>query len=178
MIRLPVLFLSLICTAAMAADDATPAAKHHARPGPETTQELRAQVHTLDGQLFDAVFNSCDVDRLRPLVAEDFEFYHDKNGLSATSGTQFVENVGGMCARQKTGEDYRARRELDMATSEVFAMNNYGAIHTGVHRFYMLEPGKPEKLVEISRFSNLWRQDDKGNWTLTRVLSYDHRTTE
>ena len=42
----------------------------------------------------------------------------------------------------------------------------------------MLEPGKPEKLVEISRFSNLWHRDDQGKWMLTRVFSYDHRTTE
>ena len=178
MIRLAASILLFTGFAAIAAEEVVPAAKHHARPGPETTAELRATVHKLDGQLFDAVFSSCNADSLRPLIAEDFEFYHDKNGLSATSGTQFVDNVGGMCARQKTGEDYRARRELDAATSEVFAMNNYGAIHTGVHRFYMLEPGKPEKLVEISRFSNLWHQDDKGNWTLTRVFSYDHRTTE
>ena len=79
-------------------------------------------------------------------------------------------------------EDYHgspaAGLEAKQATSEVFAMNNHGAIHTGVHRCYMLAAGAPEKLVEISRFSNLWHQDDKGNWTLTRVLSYDHRTTE
>ena len=178
MIRFAALLLLFTSTAATAAEEAAPPVQHQARPGPQTTPELRAMVHTLDGQLFDAVFTRCDADRLRPLVAEDFEFYHDKHGLSATSGAQFVDNVAAMCARQETGEDYRARRELDAATSEVFAMNNYGAIHTGVHRFYMLEPGKPEKLVEISRFSNLWHRDEEGNWTLTRVLSYDHRTTE
>jgi hypothetical protein len=178
MVRLAALFLLLTSNPAIGVEDAAPAAQHHARPGPAITPELEALVQRLDRQLFDAVFNSCDVEQLRPLVAEDFEFYHDKQGLSATRGSQFVENVGAMCARQKTGEDYRARRELDVATSEVFAMNNYGAIHTGVHRFYMLEPGKPEKLVEISRFSNLWHRDDNGTWTLTRVFSYDHRTTD
>lgn len=178
MIRFSAALLMCTSTVGIAAEAAAPPAQHHARPGPKTSPELRATVHTLDRQLFDAVFASCDADQLRPMVAEDFEFYHDKNGLSATSGTQFVDNVRGMCARQKTGADYRARRELDAASSEVFAMNNYGAIHTGVHRFYMLEPGKQEKLVEISRFSNLWHHDDKGTWTLTRVFSYDHRTTE
>ena len=172
--------LILLCTStlALAADDVPTAPQHHARPGPKTTPELTAAVLDLDTRLFGAVFDSCDASQLRSLVADDFEFYHDKHGLSATSGTQFGDNVRGMCARQQTGEDYLARRELDTASSEVFAMSNYGAIHTGVHRFYMLEPGKPEKLVEISRFSNLWHKDDQGNWTLTRVFSYDHRTTE
>ena len=172
--------LILLCTStlALAAEDVAIAPQHHARPGPQTTPELKSTVLELDANLFGAVFDNCDASQLRPLVAEDFEFYHDKHGLSATSGTQFGDNVRGMCARQKTGEDYRARRELDAGSSEVFAMNNYGAIHTGVHRFYMLDPGKPEKLVEISRFSNLWHKDDQGKWTLTRVFSYDHRTTE
>lgn len=178
MIRLASLLLLSMSFTASSAEPTEVPARHHATPGPQTSAELKATVLQLDRQLFDAVFSRCDADRLRPLVAEDFEFYHDKHGLSATSGTQFVDNVRGMCARQETGEDYRARRELDAATSEVFAMNAYGAIHTGVHRFYMLEPGKPEKLVEISRFSNLWHHDDAGNWTLTRVFSYDHRTTE
>lgn len=178
MIRAAALFLLFTSTLAFAAQETAAPPQHHARPGPQTSPELKATVLDLDTRLFDAVFNSCDTEKLRPLVAEDFEFYHDKDGLSVTSGTQMVDNLRGMCARQQTGEDYRARRELDMATSEVFAMNNYGAIHTGVHRFYMLEPGKPEKLVEISRFSNLWHKDDKGTWTLTRVFSYDHRTTE
>ncbi|HWS25327.1 MAG TPA: DUF4440 domain-containing protein [Xanthomonadales bacterium] len=178
MIRFAALILLFISTLAIAAGEVAPPPQHHARPGPQTTPELKATVLELDAKLFGAVFDRCDTEQLRGLVAEDFEFYHDKDGLSVTSGTQMVDNLRGMCARQKTGEDYRARRELDAATSEVFAMNNYGAIHTGVHRFYMLEPGKPEKLVEISRFSNLWHRDDQGKWMLTRVFSYDHRTTE
>lgn len=176
-------FVLLLAATAVAADAPSDAPKpaapvHKARPGPTTSPELKATVGKLDQRLFDAVFNACDADKVRELVADDFEFYHDKDGLSVTSGTQFVDNIRGMCARQKTGEDYRARRELDVPSSEVFAMNNYGALHTGIHRFYMLEPGKPEKLVEIARFSDLWKHEADGSWKLTRVLSYDHRITE
>ena len=85
-----------------------------------------------------------------------------------------MKAVGEMCVRQRQGVDYRARRELDPASVKVYPLNNYGAIHTGLHRFYKkLENGK-EQLVEVAQFTNVWK-NEKGSWKLTRVLSYDHR---
>lgn len=172
------LLLLLLVVAQAPAAPALEASVHKARPGPTTSAALRDTVTELDAKLFDAVFNRCDADAVRALVADDFEFYHDKSGLAADSGKAFADSIRAMCERQQTGEDYRARRELDRPSSEVFAMNQYGALHTGVHRFFMLEPGKPEKLVEIARFSNLWKQEADGSWKLSRVFSYDHRVVE
>lgn len=171
--------LALLCvlgTTARAADDAPPA--HHARPGPEQTPALTDTIRAQDQKLFAAVFDDCDTAALETLVDADFEFFHDKDGKNASSGAEFVASIAGMCERQRAGTDYRARRELDMDTLGVYPMNKYGAVETGVHRFYMLEPGKPEKLVEISRFTMLWRQAEDGSWKLSRVISYDHRVTQ
>ncbi len=63
-----------------------------------------------------------------------------------------------------------------VAVSPGCAMANYGAVQVGEHRFYQLLPGKPEKLVEISLFTSVWKKDANG-WKLARVLSYDHRLT-
>lgn len=145
--------------------------------GPTATKELFDEIAEKDRMLFDAVFNTCDIQALAALVAGDFEMYHDKGGLVATSGAQFVENIRGMCERQKTGEDYRARRELVEGSLEVFPLNNYGAIEVGVHRFYKKTEGQPDKLVEIARFTQVWKKDASG-WKLARVLSYDHKLTE
>ena len=79
-----------------------------------------------------------------------------------------------MCERQKLGTDYRARRELDSASVKVYPLNNYGAIHMGLHRFYKKLEGGKEQLVEVSLFTNIWKNEN-GAWKLTRVLSYDHR---
>jgi hypothetical protein len=114
---------------------------------------------------------------LATLVTEDFEMYHDKGGLIATSGAQFVKSIEGMCARRKTGEDYRARRELVAGSMKVYPLNNYGAVQVGEHRFYQLLPGKPEKLVEVALFTQVWKKG-AGSWKLARVLSYDHRLTD
>ena len=141
---------------------------------PPASSELIAIISAKDRQLFDAVFETCDIKALAALVAEDFEFYHDKSGLAANSGSEFVKSVGEMCERQKLGTDYRARRELDSSSVKVYPLNNYGAIHMGLHRFYKKLEGGKEQLVEVSLFTNIWKHEN-GAWKLTRVLSYDHR---
>ena len=145
--------------------------------GPVPTKELHDEIAAMDKKLFDAVFETCDVQTLAGLVTDDFEMYHDKGGLVATSGAQFVENIRGMCERQKTGVDYRARRELVEGSLEVYPLNNYGAVEVGVHRFYKKTPGQPDKLVEIAKLTQVWKKED-GRWKLARVLSYDHKLTE
>jgi hypothetical protein len=144
--------------------------------GPAQTKELFDAIAAADQILFSAFFDRCDTALVATLVTDDFEMFHDKNGYMAKSGKEFLEGVGGTCARQKTGEDYRARRELVSASLKVYPLNNYGAVEVGVHRFYQLLPGKPEKLVEISQFTHVWKKEESG-WKLARVLSYDHKLT-
>ena len=147
------------------------------RAGPAQSQALQDEIAAMDLKLFAAGFDTCDIAALATMVTDDFEFFHDKDGLSSTSGAQFVKAIEGTCARQKTGEDYRARRELVAGSLQVYPLNNYGAIEIGRHRFYQLLPGEPEKLVEVSQFTNVWKKDETG-WKLARVLSYDHRLTD
>jgi hypothetical protein len=162
------------CLALMAAVFLATGAAAQPRSGPSQSQELTAEIAEKDGVFFDALFNKCDVETLGAMVTEDFEFYHDKGGMTASSRDQFVSSIRGLCERQKTGEDYRARREL--ISMEVYPLNNYGAVQVGVHRFYQKIEGKGEKLVEISKFTNLWKKDGDV-WRMSRVLSYDHQLT-
>jgi hypothetical protein len=148
-----------------------------ARAGPRPTQALSDEIAAKDRELFSAVFDRCDAKALAALVTDDFEMYHDKGGQTSTSGAQFVRDIEAMCARQKTGEDYRARRELVAGTMKVYPLEKYGAIQVGEHRFYRLFPDKPEKLVEVALFTHVWKKDANG-WRLARVLSYDHRLTD
>ncbi len=147
------------------------------RAGPGQTRELHDEIAAMDRMLFAAVFDTCDIATLATLVTDDFEFFHDKDGHSSRSGAQFVKAIEGTCERQKTGEDYRARRELESGSMHVYPLNNYGAIQVGRNRFYQLLPGEPERLVEVSQFTNLWKKDATG-WKLARVLSYDHKLTD
>ena len=148
-------------------------AQHPVRPGPVATKALADTITALDAKLFDLVFITCDADGLQSLVADDFEMYHDKFGKVASTGSQFIANIRDGCEKQAAGTNVRARRELLPETSRVYPMENLGALHEGVHRFYGLETGKPDVLRETGRFMNLWTRTN-GTWKLSRVLSYDH----
>ncbi len=152
----------------------TTAAAQSQSPRSSASQQMFDELAVKDGELFGAVFNNCNPDKLKELLTEDFEFYHDKFGQIAKSGAEFVEAIRGMCERQKKGTDYRARRELVKNSLQVYPLNNYGAIQTGAHRFYKLTEGKKDELTETAVFTHLWKKDN-GQWKLARVLSYDHR---
>ncbi|MES1263650.1 MAG: nuclear transport factor 2 family protein, partial [Peristeroidobacter soli] len=114
------------------------------RAGPAQTQQQFDEVAAADQALFSAFFDRCDTEALAKMVTDDFEMFHDKNGYMTKSGEEFLKGIKETCARQKTGEDYRARRELVPGTLKVYPLENYGAIEIGVHKFYQLLPGKPE----------------------------------
>lgn len=178
MIRSLVLLVSLAVLASCSSTAQSSIPNVNLTPGPAATQELFDEIAQHDSALFDAAFKTCDADRLGELVTEDFEFYHDKHGLSATSGAQFVELFRGGCERQRQGIDFRARRELVQGSMAVYPLNNYGAVQVGVHRFYAIAEGKQDQLTETARFTHVWKKEEDGRWRISRALSYDHRLAE
>ena len=115
--------------------------------------------------LFDA-YNSCQLDKLGSLVAEDPEFYHDKTGLAL--GRQLFVNAikNNICGK--------VHRELVPGTLEVYPIEGYGAVEIGVHRF--THPNDPHKLGE-AKFVTLWQHKD-GSWQITRAISFDHHAAK
>ncbi|WP_159092232.1 DUF4440 domain-containing protein [Aquimarina sp. Aq107] len=118
-------------------------------------------------------YNTCNISTFKTFFVEDFEFYHDKGGL--TSGlTKMMSSVeNGLC----NPENPRVRREVVEGSVQVYPLNNYGAIITGEHVFYVSEKGKKEKLAEIAKFTHVWQHKDE-QWKMTRVLSYDHQPAQ
>lgn len=171
------LVLLLAAASASAGKSGPPEAPIHLTPGAAPpSPELVAELAQMDRQLFDAVFG-CKPGLLKTLVADDFEFFHDKHGLTTQSGTQFVENIAAMCQRQAAGTDFRARRELVPGSMSVHVIGNYGAMQMGTHRFFALRAGKPDRLTETGKFIDLWKREGE-TWKLARVISYDHQLAE
>ena len=160
-----------------AGGDQKPHAAVNLRAGPAATQALFDEIAAADKALFDAVFDTCDAKAVRELVADDFEFYHDKDGLNETSGAHFVDDIAKHCERIEQGVDFRARRELVKGSMAVYPLNNYGAVETGRHDFYAIEAGKPDRMTESAQFLHLWKKDGD-HWKLTRVVSYDHKLAQ
>ena len=103
------------------------------------------------------------------VIAADFEFYHDKGGL--TRGREpMLAMEEERCGRTET----TLRREVVDGSLAVFPLARYGAVQQGMHRFYLSEKGGQERLIEIARFMHVWRQNGDG-WEIIRAISYDHR---
>jgi hypothetical protein len=146
-------------------------------PGPIASEKLFVELAEQDRKLFDLVFVRCDPDQLAEMLADDFEFYHDKFGKVASSPAQFVANIRTGCEAQRAGTNVRARRELIEGSMVVYPINNYGAIQAGSHRFFGIEGGKPDTLRETGKFFHLWTLEDR-KWQLSRVFSFDHHPAQ
>lgn len=135
--------------------------------------ELFAVIETQDKVVFEAGYNRCDIEALEAVVSDSLEYYHDEHGVTSSKDAFVAAIRDGICQL-----DYKPRRELVEGSMEVFPLKSsgslYGAIQTGMHRFYAKYQGEDEKLTSIASFTILWLLED-GRWKMARVLSYDHR---
>lgn len=129
-------------------------------PKDMTRAELAATIKRLDAELFSA-YNNCDLEKFGSFFPEHLEFYHDQTGGGPMTREQLVAAIRqNICGK--------VHREL--VSIEVFPMNNYGALETGVHRFS--HPGIDTDQGD-AKFVELWKYEG-GRWWMTVVISYDH----
>ena len=125
--------------------------------------DLKTRLAALDKELFDA-YNSCDLTKFGALFdSTNIEFYHDKGGLMSSLPPIVEATRKNICGK--------VRREL--VSMEVYPVPGYGAIQTGLHKFYNRSSGK-EETGPAAKFLHIWHEDNGGQWKLTRVVSYDH----
>ena len=140
---------------------------------PKTSSEagkLFETIKALDHAFFEA-YNKCDVPKMASLFTDDVEFYHEKRGVVTSRKT-----VADLLSANLCGDpNNKVRRELVEGSLRVYAIDNYGALEVGEHRFYLTQKGQEEKLDGIGQFTNLWQLKD-GEWKMSRVLSYGFRS--
>lgn len=139
----------------------------------DKSSELFTILKIKDSLLFNVGFNTCDISQFENLVSDNFEFYHDKSGVTS-SKSAFISSIkDGLCKLP-----YKPRRELMEGSLEVYPLEKngvlYGAIQMGRHRFYAVEKDKTEHLTGVARFTHVWLIEH-GSWKLSRGLSYDHQ---
>ena len=131
-----------------------------------TSGELYDSIANVDSVFFNA-FNTKDLDKLETFLSNSLEFYHDLGGV-----TNYTQNID---AFKRTFESERkVRRELVKGTLEVYPIKDYGAVETGIHRFYATEKGQQEQLSSEAKFVQVW-QKKNGVWKITRIISYGHQ---
>lgn len=147
---------------------------------PEMEAELLAQEQTtvlyntiaaMDSLYFSAQ-NNCDLEKYASYLAEDFEFFHDKAGLTSSKAEE-MSDMAIFC-----GEEQRSRqplrRELTKGTLKVYPMDNYGALQFCDHVFYLQINDGTEKVVGSGKMTALWKKESNA-WKLARIISYDHQ---
>lgn len=138
---------------------------------------LYKTIMSKDSLLFNVGFNTCDIKPLEIIISDDFEFFHDKSGIT-TSKTDFISGIkNGLC---KSGQ-YQSRRKLDINTVEMYPLYNgndlYGIIQKGIHEFYEKQNDHEETYASTAKFTHVWIKE-KNEWKLRRVLSYNHLSNE
>ncbi len=138
--------------------------------------DLRQQIRQADTQLFAVAFEACDADRAAAMTTEDMEFFHDKDGKSASNREDFRRSVANMCSNAREG-GWSLRRELVEPSLQVFPLRDERALEIGDHRFHERGKDGVERWVGQARFIQVWRRVD-GRWLAERVISYDHRPAD
>ena len=138
--------------------------------------QLTEQIATADAELFNLFFVApCDVPRFRALLADDVEFYHDKDGFNVHSADEFVKGYSENCKSRSDPKAWRSRRELVRSSLQVDPVPGYGAMEAGDHLFYERHGvDGVEKLAGRARFAIVWALGTDGKWRLSRVLSFGH----
>lgn len=134
-----------------------------------SSESLFQVIGELDTIVFEA-YNSCNLSDFKNYFVEDLEFYHDKTGMISSRKSMLEALEVMLCGNSKV----KTRRELIEDSLMVYPLDNFGAIQVGEHQYYKSFNGQPEELVEVAKFTHVWKNDETG-WKITRVLSYDHQ---
>lgn len=141
----------------------------------EQLDPWQAQVQQADSIWWEVAFNHCDEKKFTEMLSEDAEFIHDEIGIYRGKKDLVALIMKNVCQYSDM------RREAVPATMRYDLLKDvrdnkiYGAIVTGEQLFYAINPGKADKLVSRARFTNVMLFDG-ANWTLSRLLSYSHKS--
>jgi hypothetical protein len=137
------------------------------------TGAIAAEPDGRSGPLYDAImaqdaafftaFNTCKVDVLRPMVAVDLKFFHDRNGLDLGRDVFLKAVAENVCGK--------FTRELVPGTLEVWPIPKFGAIAIGTHKF--IHPDRVKEPDGIGKFLILWKQEGD-RWVMVEAYSYGH----
>lgn len=137
----------------------------------DKNSDIYKTLKSKDSIIFERAFNKCEIEKLTPIIAENFEFYHDVAGIQ--NKKEFLSAIkNNICTNPGNFS-----RQLVKNSLEVFELKNngelYGVIQEGKHTFQEKNNSKM-KTFGIANFTHLWILENK-KWKLKRVLSYNHK---
>ena len=92
--------------------------------------ELYDEIKQMDSLYFSAQ-NKCDLEKYASFLSEDFEFFHDKGGFTASKDNEMAD-MSIFCGEAQRSRQ-PLRRELISGSLKVYPMDNYGALESCDH---------------------------------------------
>jgi hypothetical protein len=133
-------------------------------------QKTFMELAEADSVMFNAAFNTCQIKTVEGILDEGFEFYPDQ-GVSTYSTNQsrkeFLDGIQKNFCRLDSGTTGKMRREIDLASVRIYPLSHQELLQTGTQRFYLINAGQPDKLVEVSAFTRTWHKKN-GDWKMLR----------
>ena len=165
--------MDLLLAAAAAAQAAAP-------PGVTLPEQpaLTEQIAARDAEFFKIFFEGCDPARVRTMIADDIEMYHDKGGFVWRGADGVIADYRKTCEARSKPDAWRSRRVLVRESLRVDPVPGHGAIEDGIHLFYERKGDGPERLAGRARFTQLWALGADGVWRLARIFSFAHEKAE
>lgn len=139
---------------------------------------LTSQIAARDAEFFRVFFEECDPARVRAMMADDIEMYHDTGGFVWRGAEGAVADYAKSCEERGKPVAWRSRRELVRVSLRVDPVPGYGAIEDGIHLFYERKGDGPERLAGRARFTQLWALGADGAWRLARIFSFAHEKAD
>ncbi len=131
-------------------------------------KKLFTELVQKDSVLFNAVFNTCNIKDVGNLLDENFKFYPDNGAatyISYQTRSEFLDDIQKNFCGIKTAGSKKMRREIENV--RVYPLTSNEVIQTGIQRFYMLNAGEQDKLVEVSKFTRTWQRKN-GEWKMSK----------
>lgn len=145
------------------------------RPGHPARVSLNDSLVAKDSLLYDAIFHTSNLALVEGTLDKNFVFRQDQ-GYTTPTKTQtrdeYMAGVKGLYDQKSKGQAPAMRRELVKASVQLFPGDPNHATQTGTQHFYITEAGKPEQLVEESKFIRDWKREKDGQWRITSELDF------
>ncbi|WP_428661013.1 nuclear transport factor 2 family protein [Runella sp.] len=123
-----------------------------------------------DSLVFNDILNTCNFNELSSILAPDFQFLQDNGGPKYTGVVdreRFINDFKSYCTRNNDPASFKKVRRVVAGTLQAYTTSDNTAIQMGVQNYFLTKAGQPDRLIDVSRFTNTWVLKD-GDWKLTK----------
>ncbi len=144
------------------------------------SSKLFDELKDKDSALFNAAFNTCDINVVENILGSDFTFYQDKGEDIPADSQNRIEFINYIkdhfCGADKNASSPKMKREIEAGTLRVYPVSATAVLQTGMQDFYELDAGANPQLMEVSRFTRTWNKVND-DWKMNKefdaiVLNY------